>query len=115
MVDKQRMKILYATALPVLKTINQDGVQRWEATINNIGSDKLAKYTSEHGPQIAQAEMVKAAQKLANEVQSIAQERNGANYLTYAVQGFQGRISPQQSPKHTQHCLLYTSPSPRDS
>ena len=41
--------------------------------------------------------MVKAAQKLANEVQSIAQERNGANYLTYAMQGFQGRISPQQS------------------
>ena len=27
----------------------------------------------------------------------IAQERKGANYLSYAIQGFQGRISPQQS------------------
>ena len=97
-VDKQRLKILFSTALPVLKTIGQGGEQRWEATINNIGKDKLAKYTAKHGKDIAQGEMVKAAQKLANEVQSIAQERNGANYLTYAMQGFQGRISPQQDP-----------------
>ena len=96
-VDKQRMKILFSTALPVLKTMNEGGIDRWEATINNIGSDKRAKYEAKHGPQIAQQEMIKAAQKLANEVQSIAQERNGANYLSYAVQGFQGRISPQQS------------------
>ena len=59
--------------------------------------DKRAKYEAKHGREVAQQEMIKAAQKLANEVQSIAQERNGANYLSYAVQGFQGRISPQQS------------------
>jgi len=93
-VDKQRMKILFSTALPTLKTMNFDS---WQATINNIGADKRAKYEAKHGPQIAQEEMIKAAQKLANEVQSIAQERNGANFLSYAVQGFQGRISPQQS------------------
>ena len=93
-VDKQRMKILFSTALPTLQTMNFDS---WQATINNIGSDKRAKYEAKHGREVAQQEMIKAAQKLANEVQSIAQERNGANYLSYAVQGFQGRISPQQS------------------
>ena len=97
-VDKQRMKILFSTALPVLQTINQGGIDRWEATINNIGKDKRAKYMAKHKDRgVADNEMVKAAQKLANEVQSIAQERNGANYLSYARQGFQGRISPQQS------------------
>ena len=96
-VDKQRMKILFSTALPVLKTIGQGGEQRWEATINNIGKDKLAKFRAKYDENVAQGEMLNAAQKLANEVQSIAQERSGANYLTYAMQGFQGRISPQQS------------------
>ena len=95
-VDKQRMKILFSTALPVLKTMNEGGIDRWEATINNIGKDKQAKHLVKHGPEGAQVEMLNAAQKLANEIQGIAQERNGANYLTYAMQGFQGRISPQQ-------------------
>ena len=96
-VDKQRMKILFSTALPVLQTMNEGGIDRWEATINNIGKDKEAKYIAKHGPEGARGEMLDAAQKLANELQGIAQERNGANYLTYAMQGFQGRISPQQS------------------
>ena len=96
-VDKQRMKILFSTALPVLQSINEGGIDRWEAEINNIGAKKKAKYQAKHKDEgLAQGEMVKAAQKLANEIQSVAQERNGANYLTYAMQGFQGRISPQQ-------------------
>ena len=96
-VDRQRMKILYATALPVLQNSGDPAAfaSPW-AKINNIGSDKRAKYEAKHGPEVAQAEMVKAAQKLANEIKSIAQERNGANYLSYAIQGFQGRVSPQQ-------------------
>ena len=96
-VDKQRMKILFSTALPVLQNINEGGIDTWQASINNIGADKKAKYMAKHKEEgLAQQEMIKAAQKLANEIQSIAQERNGANYLTYAMQGFQGRISPQQ-------------------
>ena len=93
-VDKQRLKILYATALPVLR----DGdFNSPFATINNVGKDKRAKYEAKHGPEIAAAEMNKAAYKLAQEIQAAAVERNGANYLSYAVQGFQGRVSPQQS------------------
>ena len=41
--------------------------------------------------------MEKAVIKLANEVTSIADNKNGANYFSYAVQGFQGRISQQQT------------------
>ena len=93
-VDVQRMKILYATALPALRDLKFDSTG---AKINNIGTNKLAEYTAKHGPEVAQIEMQKAAHKLAQEIQAVAQERNGANYLSYAVQGFQGRVSPQQS------------------
>ena len=97
-VDKQRLKILYATALPLLQNLqNPETYNDWRATINNIGSDKVALYASKHGPEVAQAEIEKAGFKLAQSIQSIAQERNGANYLSYAIQGFQGRVSPQQS------------------
>ena len=97
-VDKQRAKILLATAIPVLQGSKDPQVfNNWQAKINNVGSDKVAKYEAKHGPDIAQAEMQKAVRGLANEIQSITQERNGANFLTYAIQGFQGRVSPQQS------------------
>ena len=93
-VDMQRLRIMYSTALPVLKTSNFDSVS---ARINNIGDDKRKKYEAKSGPAEAEVEMQKAAFKLAQEIQAIAIERKGANYLTYAVQGFQGRITPQQS------------------
>ena len=97
-VDKQRLKILYATALPILQNLQSpETYNDWRATINNLGSDKVAKYNAKHGPEIAHAEIQKAGFKLAQEVQAIATERNGANYLSYAIQGFQGRVSPQQS------------------
>ena len=97
-VDKQRMKILYATALPILQNLNNpETFSKWQADINNLGLGKMKKYEAKHGPDVAREEMVKAGQKLANEIRSIAQERKGANYLSYAIQGFQGRISPQQS------------------
>ena len=97
-VDNQRLKVLYATALPILQNLQKpETFNTWQATINNIGSDKVAQYAAKHGPEVAQAEIQKAGFKLAQEIQSIAQERKGANYLSYAIQGFQGRISPQQS------------------
>ena len=107
-VDPARLKILYATVLPVLQNINNpEAYQTWEAEINNIGASKFAKYSAAEAqanadpennqPYDAFGEMQKAAQKLANEVQSLAENRKGANYLSYATQGFQGRQSPQQS------------------
>ena len=97
-VDPQRLKILYATALPILQNLqNPETFNDWRATINNVGSDKVAKYAALHGETVAEAEIKKVAFKLAQEIQSVAQNRSGANYLSYAIQGFQGRISPQQS------------------
>ena len=93
-VDKQRLRIVYATALPVLQS---GDFSNPIATLHSIGPAKVAEYTAKHGEELAQVEMNKAANNLAQYIQSIAVERNGANYLTYAVQGFQGRVSPQQS------------------
>ena len=108
-VDKQRGKILLSTILPVLQTRDHS---TWMAEINNFGPSKQQAYAAarkdwerrqqenpgsveeEYNPQ---AVMDALTDKIAQEVQSIAQERNGANYLTYGVQAFNGRISPQQS------------------
>ena len=108
-VDKQRAKILLSTVLPVLQSGDHS---TWMAEINNFGPSKQQAYAAarkdwerrqrenpesveeEYNPQ---AVMAALTDKIAQEVQSIAQERNGANYLTYGVQAFNGRISPQQS------------------
>ena len=112
-VDKQRAKILFATALPVLR----DGShETWQAEINNMGDGKVKKFRAAKRDQdIRRAEkerqgkpfletdyspeenMQDLAQKIAQEVQAVARERNGANYLSYGVQAFNGRIAPQQS------------------
>ena len=106
-VDKQRAKILYSTILPVLAAGDYNN---WMAEINNIGPSKIQKYAAEAAEKVRKGEIspVEEAQyadgilnaltdKIAQEVRAIAQERNGANYLSYSVQGFQGRIQPQQS------------------
>ena len=107
-VDKQRGKILFATVLPVLSgQVNPaDPVSGWKATINNVGQDKVDQFNAKaaadarsDAPQGLDPNqmMSELHNKLAQEVRSIAMERNGANYLTYGVQAFNGRIAPQQS------------------
>ena len=42
-VDKQRMKILYATALPILQNLqNPEAFSQWQAGINNIGAEQAS-------------------------------------------------------------------------
>ena len=106
-VDTQRLRILFATILPVLS--GELDFNTWQATINNIGKDKMqsfvaaenraARATAEGGkaaPYNAADEMANLQNKVAQEVRAIAQERKGANYLTYDIQTATGRISPQQ-------------------
>ena len=112
-VDVQRTKILYSTVLPTLQTGDHN---TWMAEINNFGPGKIKKFDAaakqqqkrmeeaqKRGEQFDEdiydpaANMAAIADKIAQEVRAVAQERNGANYLSYNVQGFQGRISPQQS------------------
>ena len=115
-VDKQRAKILLATVLPTLAGADPLGPDGWKAEINNVGESKIQKFEAAvRSQQIRRAAaerdnkpflekpldpakiLLDVQTKLAQEVRSIVQERNGANYLTYGIQAYNGRIAPQQS------------------
>ena len=102
-VDKQRTKLLYSTLLPAI--VNND-FTTWQAEANGIGPSKLKEYAAKlktedrkgnpnnYNPDDAlNAEIDRRAQA----VRSLAMERNGANYLTYGVTAYNGRIDPQQT------------------
>ena len=102
-VDKRRAKILFSTILPVLRGAQGDvSHDSWQAEINNIGRSRLNKFNAaqkddETGTYNAEEELANYMNTVAQGVQSVAQERHGANYLSYNIQGFQGRQTPQQS------------------
>lgn len=116
-VDNRRARIMYQTLLPVLST---NSTSSWMADIYNVGQDKmndflgaqrgyqrkakeadargeLDKFIKLNGVYDPQENMAKLRFKAAQEAQSIAQNRKGANYLTYNVQSFNGRLTPQQT------------------
>ncbi len=103
-VDKQREKILYVTILPVLQGRGNETALEVMADMNNIGhrarnkalaAEKAAKAVNE--PYSALDTMRGLMHKAAQEVFSIATERNGANFLTYTIQAFAGRLTPNQT------------------
>ena len=94
-VDPHRLKILFATALPVLSGQVSDPNHPF-AKINHIGQDKLDKFNAVD-PETAPEEYAKLIDSLAQSLFGIATERNGANFLTYYMQTFNGRIAPQQT------------------
>ena len=92
-VDKQRTKILYSTVLPTLQTGDHN---TWMAEINNFGPGKIAKFDAAAKQQQKrreeaeaageqfneeiydpQANMAAIADKIAQEVRAVAQERKG--------------------------------------
>ena len=110
-VDKQRLKILFATSLAPLLT---NDTSSWESEINGIGSSSLDKFNASKSmqdrrfkkePHLKKTEasydvagnMSAKRNKLANEIRSLTQEVNGLNYLSWNIQGYQGRLTPQQS------------------
>ena len=112
-VDKTRAKILYQTLLPILATADHES---WMADIHSIGQKKLNEFQGQYTSYKRRSDEARAAgvpfnekpydpvknmqrltNKLAQETRAIAQERNGANYLTYNTQAFNGRITPQQT------------------
>lgn len=104
-VDKDRLKILYMTALPVLQnpTGSRGSVL---SVINHLGQDKIDKFNAKvesdrrkgNPPSVnPEIEYSKLVNNLAQDLYGITIERKGANYLTYYMQGFNGRIAPQQS------------------
>ena len=102
-VDKQRAKLLFSTILPVLRDGSHD---TWQAGVNHMGQGKIQSFQAtkntldrkgEGGDYSVEDNLAALVDKIAQEVRAVAQERNGANYLSYNVQGFQGRVTPQQS------------------
>ena len=111
-VDKQRLRILYSTILPVLSLPNDQFVEALEsdpilmtfATINNMGRSQLNKFRAEakkaerDGVEYDLTSEINGIRRtIAQNVRAIAMERNGANYLSYYIQNFNGRMAPQQS------------------
>ena len=94
-VDKQRLKILLATALPVLKEAVDPSHPF--AVINHIGDNKVKSLQAKMEFDEAQVAYANLVDELAQSIFGISQDRNGANHLTYYVQRFNGRIAPQQS------------------
>lgn len=110
-VDKQRLSILFATSLNVLA---QDNVTSWESEINGVGESALDKFNAskimqdkrfEKDPSLKYKEatydveqnMAMKRNKLANEIRALTQDHESANYLSWNIQGYQGRLTPQQS------------------
>jgi len=110
-VDKQRMKILMATSLNILAS---NDTQAWEAEISGVGSTALDKFAASKSMQDRrfqadarlklkervydpEGNMNMKRNKLANEVRALAQDHASANYLSWNIQGYQGRLTPQQS------------------
>lgn len=125
-VDKRRFKILLQTALPVLAMQTPSAAAQSApamAEINNIGPDKLRSfqaaylawkreadsayeaggmeglkdYEKRKGKYNVEENLFKLQNKLAQELRSIAKNRNSDNYLTFYVQAFSGRLTPQQT------------------
>lgn len=111
-VDKTRLKILLSTLLPALmngpQKFGQDELQDILANINNIGPDKYqqfvaasniknSKLLANEAPYNPQEELRTLKQIIAQQLFGISQERQGANYLTYVIQAFNGRFTPQQT------------------
>lgn len=105
-VDSQREKILYMTMLPVLGGTPIDNpVMAMNATINNVGPNKMQELIAKEKAKHAEGDLDFSAQsvmnnihnKAAEEVRSVAMERGGANYFTYYTMAYNGRIAPQQT------------------
>ena len=111
-VDKTRLKILLSTLLPALMNgptkFGQDVITDTLANINNIGPDKFrqfqaaskvknSKLLANEAPYNPAEELRNLKQIIAQQLFGISQEREGANYLTYVIQAFNGRFTPQQT------------------
>ena len=101
-VDKQRAKIMLSMALPMLAGANANYADNFGAGLNKMADFQLeaeVKFPTnfDQQRQYVDQQMMRLQNKLAQEIRAVATERNGANYLTYGIQSFNGRIAPQQT------------------
>ena len=105
-VRPERLRILFSTILPALMSdhnaYGQDALMDMFAEINNFGPSKLQKYLAVQNQKGGQGydanqEMAKLKNVIAQQILGIAMEKDGANYLQYFMQAFNGRLTPQAS------------------
>ena len=112
-VNPQRGKILMQTLLPMLQSGDFLG---WQGDISGMGESKAVDIQTQVDKQQArvndkkfkdpsydevpinpQEQMGVIADDVANRLSAIILESDGANYVTYYDQAFNGRIAPQQT------------------
>ena len=119
-VDTRRNKLLLITAMAALTQLNvrddSSNPNMWMAEINSLGTkkyvsiltdkkaqDRRRQYAEERGedfnePIIDPDEIMGRLKiKASRSLRAIQMEREGLNYLTYSLQGYSGRIAPQQT------------------
>ena len=119
-VDTRRNKLLLITAMAALTELNvrddSSNPNMWMAEINSLGTkkyksiltdkkaqDRRRQYAEERGevfnePVIDPDEIMGRLKiKASRSLRAIQMEREGLNYLTYSLQGYSGRIAPQQT------------------
>jgi len=119
-VDPRRSRVLLSTALPAMLQAIQGNYEGTWSNVAGIGMDQYndfvaAKELSDRQNEKAAAKAAEKGQTffpteynvrsnmdslvdtLAQSIRAIAQERKGANHLTYAMQSFTGRVHPQQT------------------
>ena len=103
-VDTQRLKILLSTLLPVLASGDINAFPEF-ANAYGIGPSVKAKFDAKEKSNLKEGKtdykasdnLIQLQETVAQSLFSIAQERGKANYLTYYLQAFNGRVAPQQS------------------
>ena len=120
-VDGRRARVLVATALPaIIQAIQGKYNGLWNNTVG-IGNKALDEFTAKQALDVKRRDRARAAAEkagetyiepapyniranmdtqvdsLAQSIRAIALDRKGANYLTYAMQSFTGRVHPQQT------------------
>lgn len=106
MVEPRRLKILWSTLLPALSG-NQDipqSIFEMVTEIHNMGPSKMKEFESKqklatiNGKKYDPlANMVELQRSIAQSAYGIAKERKGVKYLTYFVQAYNGRLTPEQT------------------
>ena len=106
MVDSRRLKILWSTLLPALSGDPNIPLPILEMVteIHNMGPSKIKEFeakaklaTVNNEKYDPVANMAELQRSIAQSAYGIAKERSGVKYLTYFIQAYNGRLTPEQT------------------
>ena len=106
MVDSRRLKILWSTLLPALSGDPNIPLPILEMVteIHSMGPSKIKEFeakaklaTVNNEKYDPVANMAELQRSIAQSAYGIAKERQGVKYLTYFIQAYNGRLTPEQT------------------